>query len=66
MQRRDAIAHARAPSDAPAPTPQTLGLDAIQKRHWRIVACSAFTGAGLVEGVDWVVQDIASRIFMYD
>ena len=47
-------------------TRQTLGLDAIEKRHWRIVACSAFTGEGLVDGMDWVVQDIASRIFMYD
>jgi len=36
------------------------------KRHWRICACSAFTGGGLAAGVDWMVQDIASRIFMYD
>ena len=43
-----------------------LGLDEISKRHWRIVACSAFTGAGLANGVDWIVEDIASRIFMYD
>jgi ADP-ribosylation factor-like protein 2 len=28
------------------------------------VACSAVTGEGLVDGIDWVVQDIASRIFM--
>jgi ADP-ribosylation factor-like protein 2 len=45
-----------------------LGLDELSatKRHWRIEACSAFTGAGLAAGVDWVVQDIASRIFMHD
>ena len=47
---------------------EELGLDALTatKRHWRIEACSAFTGAGLPAGVDWIVGDISSRIFMYD
>eukprot|EP00965_Chrysotila_dentata_P215325 6188709-Pleurochrysis_carterae.AAC.3 len=45
---------------------QELELDAVNTRHWRIGACSAFTGAGLAAGVDWIVQDISSRIFMYD
>ena len=42
---------------------EELGLDAIGqgKRHWRIEACSAFTGAGLANGVDWLVSDISSR-----
>lgn len=35
-------------------------------RHWSIEGCSAYTGDGLVAGVDWVVGDIASRIFMGD
>eukprot|EP01116_Phalansterium_solitarium_P005298 TRINITY_DN1682_c0_g1_i1.p1 TRINITY_DN1682_c0_g1~~TRINITY_DN1682_c0_g1_i1.p1 ORF type:complete len:205 (+),score=52.90 TRINITY_DN1682_c0_g1_i1:57-617(+) len=35
-------------------------------RHWNIVACSAYTGAGLLEGVDWIVSDIASRIYMLE
>ena len=26
----------------------------------------AFTGSGLASGVDWIVRDIASRIFMHD
>merc|ERR1712046_237101 len=40
-----------------------LGLDQLTntKRHWRIEACSAVTGSGLAKGVDWLVQDIASR-----
>ena len=41
-----------------------LGSEAFASRHWNIHPCSAVTGAGLVEGVDWAVQDIASRIFM--
>ena len=32
--------------------------------HWNITGCSAVTGKGLEEGFDWVVNDIASRIFM--
>jgi ADP-ribosylation factor-like protein 2 len=33
-------------------------------RHWSIRGCSAVTGEGLVEGMDWMVEDVASRIFM--
>ena len=35
-----------------------------KNRHWKILACSAVTGDGLREGMDWIVDDIASRIFM--
>ena len=37
---------------------------AFAKRHWQIVPCSAVTGEGLVEGIDFIVSDIAGRIFM--
>lgn len=35
-----------------------------QNRHWSIVACSAITGDGLMAGMNWMVDDVASRIFM--
>jgi ADP-ribosylation factor-like protein 2 len=38
--------------------------DRYKNRHWSIQSCSAVTGDGLVEGMDWMVDDIASRIFM--
>ena len=44
-----------------------LGLKdsaAFENRHWSIRGCSAMTGEGLVEGMDWMVDDVASRIFM--
>ncbi|KAM3128697.1 ADP-ribosylation factor-like protein 2 [Paramecium bursaria] len=41
-----------------------LELDLIETRHWGVIACSAVTGQGLIEGIDWIVSDIASRIFM--
>ena len=43
-----------------------LELHGIEKRHWRIQGCSAVTREGLAEGVDWIVRDIASRIFMME
>ena len=47
--------------------PQVLNLNAMDKtRHWRIVGCSAYTGEGLLEGFDWLVQDVASRIYVLD
>lgn len=46
---------------------EVLDLKAIsENRHWRIQACSAVTGEGLLEGIDFIVQDIAARIFMMD
>lgn len=43
-----------------------LGLDENQyeNRHWSIQACSAVTGSGLIDGMDWLVDDIGSRIFL--
>lgn len=45
---------------------EVLGLESKQfaNRHWSIVGCSAVTGQGLAQGVDWMVSDIGSRIFM--
>ncbi|ERN00487.1 hypothetical protein AMTRI_Chr05g56710 [Amborella trichopoda] len=46
---------------------KVLNLDAMdESRHWKIVGCSAYTGEGLLEGFDWLVQDIASRIYVLD
>ncbi|GFY80384.1 ADP-ribosylation factor family protein [Actinidia rufa] len=46
---------------------KVLNLEAMDKtRHWQIVGCSAYTGDGLLEGFDWLVQDIASRIYVLD
>lgn len=46
---------------------QVLDLAAMEKsRHWQIVGCSAFTGDGLLQGFDWLVQDVASRIYVLD
>lgn len=48
------------------PPPKVLDLPAMGARHWRIVPCSAVTGAGLLEGFDWVVGDISSRIYLLE
>ncbi|KAA3457510.1 ADP-ribosylation factor-like protein 2 [Gossypium australe] len=51
----------------PAEIAKVLNLEAMDKsRHWKIVGCSAYTGEGLLEGFDWLVQDVASRIYMLD
>ena len=42
-----------------------MDLDSIATRHWGIIGCSARTGDGLLEGVDWIVKDIAGRLFTY-
>ncbi len=50
----------------PVDIANTLNLDGadIAGRHWRIFGCSAMTGQGLESGIDWIVSDVASRIFL--
>ena len=45
---------------------RVLGLADIKGRHCRVEACSAVSGHGLLKGVEWIVGDIAARIFMLD
>jgi ADP-ribosylation factor-like protein 2 len=41
-----------------------LDLDNIETRHWMIKACSGLKEDGLNEGLEWILDDINSRIFM--
>ncbi|XP_023234543.1 ADP-ribosylation factor-like protein 2 [Centruroides sculpturatus] len=45
---------------------EILELDTIKSHHWNILPCSAITGENLLTGIDWVLDDIASRIFTMD
>jgi len=45
---------------------EVLELDKITTHHWLILDCSAVTGHHLLEGIDWTINDIASRIFTAD
>ncbi|CAF4279827.1 unnamed protein product, partial [Rotaria magnacalcarata] len=38
-------------------------LDSIHKHHWTVMPCSALTGQNLLEGIDWLVNDVAQRLF---
>ena len=51
---------------SPADIKEVLELDRIENRHWMIIPCSAMTGEGLLDGMDWVVGDIKQRIFMME
>uniref|UniRef100_A0A3P9Q7W3 ADP-ribosylation factor-like 2 n=1 Tax=Poecilia reticulata TaxID=8081 RepID=A0A3P9Q7W3_POERE len=42
---------------------EALALDDIKTHHWCIIGCSAVTGENLLAGVDWLLDDIAARIF---
>ena len=35
----------------------------ITTHHWKIWPCRAVTGANLVEALDWVVGDVATRLY---
>ena len=43
-----------------------LRLADLGSRHWRIVGCSAVTSEGLQGAFEWIVADIASRVYMLD
>lgn len=33
---------------------------------WKVVQCSALSGANVVEGMDWIVQDVVSRMYAFE
>lgn len=45
---------------------QVLDLASIKSHHWQIYKCSAVTAENLLEGINWIVDDIAARIFYLD
>lgn len=45
---------------------QILELDNISTHHWSVVGVSAVTGDKLLNAVDWLIDDIAKRIFTLD
>ncbi|KAF2860155.1 ARF/SAR superfamily [Piedraia hortae CBS 480.64] len=44
---------------------QGLQLDRIHTHKWHMLHCSAMTGEGLQEALQWVVQDAKDRLFLY-
>ncbi|ERE77920.1 ADP-ribosylation factor-like protein 2 isoform X2 [Chionomys nivalis] len=45
---------------------EALDLASIRSHHWRIQGCSAVTGEDLLPGIDWLLDDISSRVFTAD
>ncbi|ORX40669.1 putative ADP-ribosylation factor [Kockovaella imperatae] len=43
----------------PAQVSEALGLTDLREREWQIMGCSALTGEGLFEGMDWLVGKLA-------
>ncbi|EAZ51311.1 ADP-ribosylation factor-like protein 2 (ARL2), partial [Cryptosporidium parvum Iowa II] len=48
----------------PEEVAHALGLSNINNRHWRIQSCCGLDGKGLNEGIDWIVNDIATKVFL--
>lgn len=45
---------------------EALDLDNLKTHHCLVIGCSAVTGNNLLSGIDWILDDIASRIFTLD
>jgi ADP-ribosylation factor-like protein 2 len=43
-----------------------LDLKSITTRRWGVIPCSAMTGDGIFEGIDWLTDDISKRIYTFD
>ncbi|XP_026461451.1 ADP-ribosylation factor-like protein 2 [Ctenocephalides felis] len=43
-----------------------LNLSGITTHHWNVFACSAVTGKNLLTAINWLIDDIAARIFTLD
>lgn len=47
----------------PSAIRQALDLDSVRSHHWCIHGCSAVSGLNLLGGIDWLLDDIAARVF---
>lgn len=47
-------------ASTPAEITAELGLNDLRERTWQILPCSAKTGEGLQEGMEWLVEQINS------
>lgn len=45
------------------PATQALALPSIISHRWIVHPCSAYTGTGLDAGLDWVVKEVAGRLY---
>lgn len=46
---------------------KVLELSAIGSLHWKLLGCSAITGVnGLLDGMDWLLDDLSRRLFLVD
>ncbi|CAI2736830.1 unnamed protein product [Schistosoma spindalis] len=45
---------------------ELLQLDKITTHHWLILGCSAVTGENLLDGINWLLNDVSCRIFTSD
>ena len=43
---------------------EILELEKITTRHWMIMGCSAIKSDGVKKGLEWILDDINSRIFL--
>ncbi|KAI8319270.1 ARF/SAR superfamily [Martensiomyces pterosporus] len=44
---------------------EAMNLAQHTTHHWSIKACSAVTGENLLEGLQWLVEDIGAHIYMF-
>lgn len=47
----------------PAKITEQLGLLALRGRTWHVQGCCATSGDGLIEGLDWLSDNMASRMY---
>ncbi|XP_064484922.1 ADP-ribosylation factor-like protein 2 [Ornithodoros turicata] len=51
---------------SPEEIKQALELEDINHLHWHIVPCSAYLGSNLVQGIDWMLNDVSTRLYTLD
>ena len=42
---------------------QALALQSIVSHRWTVHPCSAYTGTGLSVGMDWLIKEVAGRLY---
>lgn len=43
-----------------------LELESLKSHHWTVMGCSAYSGDNLLQGIEWLISDVSSRLFSFE
>lgn len=66
VQEQDGASSADQQSQLVKDVETALGLEHIRFHEWKVLGCSAYTGLNLDVALDWIVDEVKSRLYLLE